>query len=68
MSFAAQGLTYDNFLHRETEQVDGNSCLTLGTVKARQILDPLSIEEEGEGKEKRYYSKFILNITQYKSA
>ena len=54
MYFAAQGLTYDSFfLHGETKQADGNSCLTIGTVKARHILDHLSSEEEGKEKEKK---------------
>lgn len=54
MCFAAQGLTYDSFfIHGESKQVDGNSCLTIGTVKARHILDPLSGEEEWREKEKK---------------
>lgn len=60
MCFAPQrGLSYDSFLHRESKQVDENSCLTIGTVKARHILDPLSSEEEGKEKEKKkVHSKY----------
>lgn len=49
-----QGLSCDSsFLHREAKQGDGNSCLTIGTVKARRTLDPLSGEVEGKEKEKK---------------
>lgn len=39
-------------------------ALPTGSVKARQVLDPL-INEKG-GKEKRYYPKFTQNATHCK--
>jgi len=54
MCFAALGLTYNSFfLHGETKRADGNCCLTIGTVKARHVLDPSSSEEKGKEKQNK---------------